>query len=124
MKNLIISCTILAVFSATVAVAKRSAPDRVAPVTSGHIEYRAPHSQMGCVEAWDIRQDQLIWRRQIHIVKYTIGLERDVQDVYIKTLELKGDMLIVKNERESEYQLDLDSLHIKVLKGSLVETRK
>ncbi len=124
MKSLIIFCTILAVLPASTALAKRSAPNKVTPVKSGDIEYRAPHNQMGSVEAWDTRQNQLIWRRQIYVVEYTIGLERDVQDVFISTLELKGKTLIVKNERKSEYQLDLDTLQVKVLKGSLVETRK
>jgi hypothetical protein len=96
----------------------------VKPVQSGEIEFRAPHSQAGYIEAWDVKRDELIWRRQIYVVKYTVGLERDVQDVFIKSIELKDHTLFVKNERKSEYQLDLDSLDVKVVKGALVENRK
>ena len=46
---------------------------------------------MGCVEAWDKKSNEMIWRRQIYVVKYTVGLERDVQDVFITTLKLKGN---------------------------------
>jgi hypothetical protein len=124
MKRIVILLAALAVLAASATLAKRSAPAEVTPITSGQIEYRVPHSQMGCVEAWDTKRNELIWRRQIYVVKYTIGLERDVQDVFIKIIELKDNTLIVKNERESEYELALESLQIEVLKGSLVENSK
>jgi hypothetical protein len=124
MKRIIGFCIALAVLSVSTAPAKRSAPDEVTPIKSGDIEYRAPHGQMGCVEAWNVKQNDLIWRRQIYVVKYAIGLERDVQDVFITTIELKDKTLIVKNERKSEYELNLESFQVKVLKGSLVEHRQ
>lgn len=124
MKTIAILLLALFLVTASDAFAKRSAPKIVAPVGSGDTEFRAPHSQMGCVEAWDVKRDELIWRRQIYVVKYTVGLERDVQDAFIESVELKGKTLIVKNERKSEYQLDLDSLAVIVVKGSLVESVK
>ena len=124
LKRIIILSVVAAVLSVSIAYAKRAAPKDATPVVIGSIEYRAPHSQMGCVEAWDTKRNQLIWRRQIYVVKYTLGLERDVQDVFIKTIKLKDKNLVVENERKSEYELDLDSLDVKVLKGSLVENRK
>lgn len=124
MKIIAAICIILGVLCAAISLAKRSAPDEVAPIESGNIEYRAPHGQMGCVEAWDIKRNELIWRRQIHVVKYTVGVERDVQDVFITTIALRDGILVVKNERGSEYELDVESLQVKVLKGSLVENRE
>jgi len=53
-----------------------------------------------------------------------VDLERDVQDVFIQTMELKGDVLRITNERKSEYELDLESLEVKVVKGALVESFK
>lgn len=114
----------LSLFSESVAFAKHSAQASVAPVRSGDVEFRVPHSQMGCVEAWDVKRNELLWRRQIYVVKYTVGLERDVQDVFIQSVERKGSTLLVKNERQSECQLDLDSLDVKVIKGLLVESRR
>ncbi len=124
MKITLIPLVVFAVFWTSVVLAKRSAPAKVVPATSGQIEYRAPHRQMGCVEAWDTHRKKLIWRRQIYVVKYTMDLERDVQDVFIKTMKLQDDALLVKNERESEYKLDLNTLQVKVLKGALVENRE
>jgi hypothetical protein len=114
----------LAVLSASVAFAKRSAPGVIKPIRAGEIEFRVPHSQAGFIEAWDVKRDELVWRRQIYVVKYTIGLERDVQEVFIQSVELKDNTLLVKNERKSEYELDVDSLEVKVIKGALVENRK
>ncbi len=124
MKRLMVLMAVSAMLSVSNVHAKRAAPAKVPPIKVGQIEYRAPTIQMGCVEAWDTKSNEMIWRRQIYVVKYTVGLERDVQDVFITTLKLKGNTFIVANERKSEYELDLDTLHIKVLKGALVETHK
>ena len=78
-------------------------------------------NQMGCIEARNIQSGKLIWRCQVYIVKYDSDLEGDVQDVFIKNIKVKGNSLIVTNERKSEYQLNLNSLEVKVLKGSRVE---
>ena len=121
MKKIATLLTIFAILLTSIVWAKRVEPAKVVPITSGQIEYRAPHKQMGCVEAWDTKRKGIIWRRQIYVVKYSLSLERDVQDVYITKTELKGNNLIVKNERESEYVLNLDTLVVKVLKGSLIE---
>jgi len=122
MKKIIVLSTIFVLLSGSMVHAKRNAPEDVPSIDRSKVEYRAPHAQMGCVEAWQGKT--LIWRRQIYVVKYTVGLERDVQDVFIKTIELKGNVLVVTNERKSEYEVDLETLEVKVLKGALIEKRK
>ena len=111
------------------AEAKRGAPAEVLPVTVGNIEYSAPHRngthrKMGLLEARDLKSGKLIWSRQIYAVKYDPDLEGDVQDVFIKSITAEGNHLIINNERNSKYQLDLNSLEVKVIKGSLVEETK
>jgi hypothetical protein len=111
------------------AEAKRGAPAEVLPVTVGNIEYSVPHrngaqKQMGFIEARDLKSGKLIWSRQIYAVKYDPDLEGDVQDVFIKSITVEGNHLIITNERNSKYQLDLNSLEVKVIKGSLVEETK
>ena len=111
------------------AEAKRGAPAEVLPLTEGNIEYSAPHrngtqKQMGFIEARDLKSGKLIWSRQIYSVKYDPDLEGDVQDVYIKKIKVKGNSLIITNERKSEYQLNLKTLQVKMLKGFLVEETK
>ena len=111
------------------AEAKRGAPAEVLPVTVGNIEYLAPHrngthKQMGFIEARDLKSGKLIWSRQIYAVKYDPDLEGDVQDVFIKSITVEGNNLIITNEKNSKYQLNLNSLEVKVLHGSLVEETK
>ena len=111
------------------AEAKRGAPAEVLPVTVGNIEYSAPHrngtqKQMGFIEARDLKSGKLIWSRQIYAVKYDPDLEGDVQDVFIKSITVEGNHLIITNERNSKYQLDLNSLEVKVIKGLWVEETK
>ena len=122
MKKVIIASIVMAVFAVSVAHAKRLAPKDVPSVTKGNIEYRAPRSQMGCIEAW--QNKQLLWRRQIYVVKYDLDLEGDVQDVFIKTMKLEKNILTITNENDSEYTLDLKTLEVKIVKGSLVEETK
>ena len=110
--------------SASVAFANGSPPKDVAPIRSGELELRVPHGQMGCIEAWDTSSKQLVWRRQIYAVRYDVELERDVQDVFIEAIELQKSKLLVKNERGSAYELDLDSLQVTPVKGPLVEGKK
>lgn len=78
---------------------------------------------MGCIDARDIGSGELLWIRQVYVVKYDLDLEGDVQDVFIKNIKVKGNSLIVTNERKSEYQLNLNSLEVKVLNGSRVEEK-
>ncbi len=121
---LALSLVTLALLAPTEALAKRSPPVKVAPLKAGEIEYRVNHDQMGCVEAWDVAHQEMLWRRQIYVVRFLPDLERDVQDIYIRSIELRDGHLIVKNERGSEYQLSLDSLAVKVVKGALVEATR
>jgi hypothetical protein len=125
MKKLIVLSMMLVILGISESVAKRTVPSKVLPVQVGNIEYSAPHgklqNQMGCIEARKVGSGELLWRRQIYVVKYDPDLEGDVQDVYIKNFKVKGNSLMITNERKSEYQLNLNTLQVKVLKGSLVE---
>lgn len=107
-----------------VAWAKRSPPEPVAPLKSGNVEYRIDHSKMGTVEAWDLTHKAMLWRKQIYVVKFQPDLEKDIQDVYITTIQLKDKALLIANERKSEYSLDLTTLEVKVVKGVAVEETK
>src|SRR6056300_765816 len=111
------------------AEARRGVPAEVLPDTVGNIEYSAPHrngthKQIGFIEARNLKSGKLIWSRQIYSVKYDLDLEGDVQDVFIKSITVQGNNLIITNERNSKYQLDLNSLEVKVIKGPLVEETK
>lgn len=120
----LLGLAVCSTLSASVVFAKRSAPAPVPNLADGAVEYRAPHAQLGCVECWDPTRNEMLWRRQIYVVRYNAELERDVQDIFIKTLRLRDGALIVQNERDSEYRLDLDTLEVRPLRGPLVESVK
>jgi hypothetical protein len=109
------ACTCLAITTQ----AKRVAPKPVPPVVSAGIEYSAPLDRMGFVVATWIQTKREIWSRQVYAVKheYKLGLELDVQDVFIIDLRLEGGKLKVKNERGGEFELDPETLEVKVLLG-------
>jgi len=99
--------------------AKRVAPPKVTPITVGDITYSAPTENMGYVEARNAKTGDLLWARQIYVVVKHPDLEEDVQDVFISKLERNGDTLVITNEVGSEFNLDLASLEVKTIKGSV-----
>jgi hypothetical protein len=106
------------VFTCTTAMAKRTAPKEVVPLRVGDVEYRVPHfSHTGCIEAWDVKHGRMLWRKQIYVIRYDAVPEKDVQDIFITSIEMKEKILLIKNERDSEYELNLESLEVKVVKG-------
>ena len=61
MKRLMVLLAVSAMLSVSTVHAKRAAPAKVPPIKVGQIEYRAPTNQMGCVEAWDTKSNEVIW---------------------------------------------------------------
>lgn len=123
-RNIICLATLIAVCIATTVFAKRVAPKAVSSVTKDGIEYSVPHDRMGFVVAkWIKRNPEVeIWSRQIYTVKfeYTHGLSRCVQACFITSLKLDGEKLKVINERGSEFELHLNTLEVKTIKGTNV----
>ena len=88
-------------------LAKRAAPTDVAPVVIKGVEYSAPHDAMGFVVAKGISSGKELWRARIYEVRVNAELERDVQDVFITSLVVKDDTLLITNERGEKFSLDL-----------------
>ena len=102
------------------AFAKRAAPVEVKPVVLEGVEYRAPHftlalGKMGVVEAWDKAKGKMLWAKKAYAVEINPDLERDVLDVFITKLEIDARKLIVTNERNDRYSIDLKTQEITVL---------
>lgn len=73
------------------------------------------------VATW-IKTGHEIWSRQIYVIKheYKLGLEEDVQTCFITDLRFEKGKLRVTNEQGSEYEVDPDTLSVKILKGRSV----
>ena len=105
--------------AAAPASAKRAAPKPVQPVLKEGIEYSAPVSREGFVVATWTKSKREIWSRQVYVIKheYKLRLEEDVQSCFISNLRFEKGKLRVTNEDGGEFEIDLDSLAVKVLKG-------
>lgn len=92
--------------------AKRLAPKVVKPVYHNGIEYSAPpfvgrNQNGGYVEAKNRKTGQRIWLKRVYKIDYEKNLEKDVQDVFIKSLKVEGDTLIVTDERGLVHKVSL-----------------
>ena len=85
--------------------AKRLPPAPVERVYFDGIRYEV--SGMGVVLAWDEKNNQELWKNTIYKVFYNPILESDVQDVWIKKLEVTTGVLLVTNEKSMLYKVDL-----------------
>ena len=87
-----------------VAEGKRAPAKKLAPIIIGKLKYLADGNE---IIAFNLENDTEIWRKTIYTIKYDSYLERDVQDVFIDSLVLKDSSLIIRNESNNWYFLDL-----------------
>ena len=100
--------------------AKRSAPKEVKPVVYKGIRYAAPHWIIakgekiagGYIEAFDAKTNKKLWRIKVYETKYDPQLEKDIQGVFITSLAIKKNMLVVVNELDERYEVDIKSRKI------------
>ena len=112
---------ILVMCSSMNAVALRSAPRVVPPVERDGVEYRANHEQMGVVEAWDMATERKLWSVQVYKVEIRNWMEEDVQWVFITKLSLDGGSLIVENENQHVFRVDLATREVSSNDASYIE---
>jgi outer membrane protein assembly factor BamB len=104
--SILVLCALL-ICGIAPAFAKRLAPRPIAPVVADGIRYSAPADAMGFVVAAAADTGEELWRVRIYEVRVDPNLERDVQDAFITSLEVKQGALIITNERGEKYALDL-----------------
>lgn len=100
--------------------AKRSAPAEVKPVVYQGIRYTAPHwvnengkrIAGGYVEATDVKTNKKRWRIKVYATQYDSQVEKDVQDVFITSLAIEKDTLVVVNQRNERYEINLKSRNV------------
>jgi hypothetical protein len=94
------------------ALAKRPAPEEVPPFVTGGTRYEIPHFQTpcggngGCVVAYDDATGKQLWSLKVYCTHYDSSLERDVQDVFITSLVLDHDRLLIEDEKGRHFEID------------------
>ena len=96
------------------ASAKRAAPDPIEPVVHEGVRYTVPHFTAdaegmqhngGYVEAFDLESEERIWLIEVYQIKSAEGLEQDVADVFISSMELDKDLLRLEDETGGKHQI-------------------
>jgi acyl-CoA hydrolase len=95
--------------------AKRGPPEPVTPVVHNGVKYVAPNQngREGRVEARDAKSDKLLWGVTVYTVPIDPNLEEDVQWVFIAGLALRDGALLVTNEKNQQFVLDLKTKEVK-----------
>lgn len=96
-------------------VAKRTPPPKVEPVVYEGVRYCAPNDngRVAYVEAYDASTGKKLWQKTIFENVIDPSKEEDVQWVFIKSIEIiKGDLMIV-DENENRYSLNLRTHEVK-----------
>ncbi|HEY1860822.1 MAG TPA: hypothetical protein VGG61_10730, partial [Gemmataceae bacterium] len=88
---------------------KRTAPATVTPVIHEGVRYVAPNNdgRRGYIEAWDVQTNKKLW--ELTVFKNTIDpkFEEDVQWVFIESVSIRDDALIVALESRNTYGINL-----------------
>jgi hypothetical protein len=115
MKTMLFATTLI-VLLATDIKAKRAAPAEVSPIATEQAVFSVPHfpegermKKGGVVEARAPQTNKLLWQVQIYVTEYDKSLEKDVQDVFIKSLILDKthNLLIMSDEKTRVFVLNL-----------------
>lgn len=93
--------------------AKRLPPKDVPPVIHEGIRYTARYA--GLVEAFNDKTGEKLWDVKVYGTPINPELEEDVQFVYIRSLQLFGTQLLVSDERQGHFVVDIRSRQVSKL---------
>lgn len=108
----------------SLALSKRTAPATVTPVVHEGVRYVAPNDdgRRGYIEARDAHTNEKIWELTVFTNPIDPNLEEDVQWVFIESLSIQDDTLIVVSERKNTYGIDLKTKAITQLPPAQTQT--
>ncbi len=114
LKTIYISMLIV-LFISGASYSKRSGPKSVKPVVYKGMKYAAIHwgksrdlgQNGGYIEAFKVRTGKRLWVLRVYKIKYKSDLEKDVQDVFITSMRIKNGTLVVMNEKDEVYHVNL-----------------
>jgi hypothetical protein len=111
-KGFLVALSILfSLYSIAQTAQKRVEPAKVKPVVYGQLTLTAPTNKMGYIVAYDSTGKEA-WNVRIYKVHYNVFLEKDVQGVYINNIQLRKDNLLIRNDIDEDYLLDLKTLGV------------
>ena len=114
----VVVCLLLAATFASEAWAKRAPPKSVTPVVLSGLKYVASleNGREGKIEARNEKTGKKLWDVVVYRVKIDPNLEEDVQWVFITGLVIQGNALLVTNEKNDQYKVDLKTKTVEKVK--------
>jgi hypothetical protein len=99
----------LVVLAPVIVSAKRGPAPQVPPLEYEGVRYIAPNDQgnRGYIQARDAKTNRLLWEVTVYTVFINPALEEDVQWILIKKMSLRDGCLIVIDERNRAFNVDL-----------------
>jgi len=125
MKKLsVLFCLLLTAMIASTAWAKRAGPKPVTPVVHMGVTYVAPNEngREGKIEARNEKTGKKLWDVVVYTVTIDPSLEQDVQWVFITGLAVRDNTLLVTNEKNEQYTLDLKTKKVEKVKKDRKKT--
>jgi hypothetical protein len=121
--SIVLSLIVAAAF-ASEAWAKRMPPKPVEPLVHNGVKYVAllDNGREGIIVAQDEKSGKKLWDLVVYTVKIDPNLEEDVQWVFITTLAVRDNTLVVTNEKKQQYSVDLKTKKIEKVKDDAKKT--
>ncbi len=96
-------------------LSKRLEPKKVNSVLHNGKEYSINHSKIGTilVRDKDSKKEKIV---TVYKIDYDPNLEKDVQDVFIKSIKIYNNYLLIQNESDSIYKMDFETNEIMKVK--------
>lgn len=112
--------SVLALYCMPIAWAKRAPVPKVEPVVHEGTKYVAPNDKglVGYVQAWDVESGKLLWEKTVFKIRKSPFKTECRQQVYINRLEMRRDSLLISDERDRHFALDLATLKVKKIRKS------
>lgn len=96
---------------------KRVGPENIASLEFNNYVVKVVHwgkerglkQNGGYISIHDIKSGDEIKLIEVYQVEYLPDLEEDIQDVFIESLTIKGSMLLIKDERNRSFMVDIDN---------------
>lgn len=118
MKTKITICALLCLLTiVSAAWSKRGRAPVVGPLIYENLKYIAPNDDgvREYIEVWDLQAKKKVWEQTIYTNSIQPGLEKDVQWVFIKKITIDRGNLLITDEHDRRFLLDLKTRRIKRL---------
>jgi hypothetical protein len=90
----------------------RGPPKKVQPLIHNDVKFIAPLNRLGYIEARDVKTDELLWDVKLYDIEHDPHLERDVQEIYITSIQLESGGLKVSDEFNTKYFVNLKTKEV------------